>query len=389
MDFKYKIGEIINGNIIIGIKVKKDNKGKKRKNYYIKCLQCGDEKKYREDSLKKLSNTSCRICRTDWKYQIGEIVNNLKITDRYLKEKNKNKEKRYKYKCLKDGYEGDISQASLTNGIGCPICAGRYIYKGVNDMWTTAPEMAKYLFNKEDGYIYGKGSPQKVCFICPYCEEKTKPIKISDVYFHKKISCDQCRDTSSTGEKIIYNLLKYLGVNFEAQQTFEWSNKKRYDFYLSDYNMIIEFNGLQHYKEIDKFKESLAEIQENDKYKERIAKNNGIKNYIIIEGKNNYPIYIKNSIKQSDLKNFFDLESVDWEEIIRKSMKNRITKIIDLWNQGERDIKLISNEIGLKKETIGRYLMQFTYNKILNYPYIPKNYPILKQKQIKEIYNIK
>ena len=44
MEFKYKIGEKINEYVIIGQKIEKDSKNRKRKNYYIKCLLCGDEK---------------------------------------------------------------------------------------------------------------------------------------------------------------------------------------------------------------------------------------------------------------------------------------------------------------------------------------------------------
>lgn len=42
---------------------------------------------------------------------------------------------------------------------------------GVNDLWTTRPDIAMLLKNKELGYIYPKSSKQRVNFICPTCGE--------------------------------------------------------------------------------------------------------------------------------------------------------------------------------------------------------------------------
>lgn len=388
MNFKYNIGDKIGNNIIID-RILLDNGKQKRKVYTLECLTCKNSRTYREEILKKIPSISCQICKNNWVFEIGEIVNGLEITGRFLKNyKNGYKAKYYEYKCIKDGYSGDISQQDLKKGQGCPICAGRYIVKGINDMWTTAPWMAKMLCNQEDGYKYGKGSPQKVCFICPNCGEKTKPIKICDVHFHKKVTCDSCRDTTSLGEKIIFNLLKELNVNFDFQKSFEWSKRKRYDFYLPNNNLIIEFNGAQHYKEVERFGITLEENQKNDMLKRDLALKNGIKNYIVIEGFYSYPNYIINSIKNSNLKKYLNLDNINWDLILKNSLKSRISKIIDLWNNGERDFLKISEVTGLKKETVSKYLTYFTKHKLVNFPYIPKNYPLKKKQEIKEKYNI-
>ena len=388
MDFKYNIGDKIGNNIIID-KTLLIKGNKKRKIYTLECLTCKTSKTYREDALKNISFISCQTCKNNWAFKVGEIVNDVKITNRFLKNyKNGYKAKCYEYECIKDGYVGSTTQQSLKKGQGCPLCAGRYIVKGINDMWTTAPWMAEMLYDKEDGYKYGKGSPQKVCFICPSCGEKTKPIKISDVCFHKKITCDSCRDTTSLGEKIIFNLLKELDINFDFQKSFEWSRKKRYDFYLPNNNLIIEFNGAQHYKEVEKFDITLEENQKNDILKKNLALKNGIKNYVIIEGIYSYPSYIINSIKNSELKNYLNLDSINWDLIVKNSLKSRVNNIISLWNAGKRDFLKISEEVGLKKETISKYLVQFTEMGLLNFPYIPKNYSLNKKQEIKEKYNI-
>jgi hypothetical protein len=56
-----------------------------------------------------------------------------------------------------------------------------------------------------------------------------------------------------------------------------------YDFYISDYNIMIEFNGLQHYKPIKFFgcQEGFNYLQERDKIKEKYCLENQIKLLII------------------------------------------------------------------------------------------------------------
>lgn len=68
------------------------------------------------------------------------------------------------------------------------------------------------------------------------------------------------------GEQLIKNKLDELKIKYEQQKTFEGLKYKislRCDFYLLDFNTVIEFNGMQHYSEnsflhknLDSFKET-------------------------------------------------------------------------------------------------------------------------------------
>ena len=53
--------------------------------------------------------------------------------------------------------------------IGCGCCNGKVVVKGINDMWTTNPELAKLLVNPDDGYKYTSTSGKKVDWRCPIC----------------------------------------------------------------------------------------------------------------------------------------------------------------------------------------------------------------------------
>lgn len=66
--------------------------------------------------------------------------------------------------------------------------------------------------------------------------------------------CVCCEGTLSKGEIEIINILKENNIKFEKEKTFkdlkntETQGNYRYDFYLPDYNRLIEFDGEQHFR---------------------------------------------------------------------------------------------------------------------------------------------
>ncbi len=66
----------------------------------------------------------------------------------------------------------------------------------------------------------------------------------------------------SKGEFHIAKLLEFNGVPFIQEKTFEScrspkNNLLRFDFYLTDHNILIEFQGHHHYKPVNRFKRAL------------------------------------------------------------------------------------------------------------------------------------
>jgi hypothetical protein len=86
--------------------------------------------------------------------------------------------------------------------------------------------------------------------------------------------CPKC--SISKGEVKIVNFLTEKNINFNTQQTFsgclsENSNKLKFDFYLPEKNICIEYDGEQHFKPIEYF----GGVENFKKQKERdIIKNN-------------------------------------------------------------------------------------------------------------------
>lgn len=90
----------------------------------------------------------------------------------------------------------------------------------------------------------------------------------------------------SQGEWKIIHILKNSKIKFEREKTFKdlRLGLLRYDFFLPDYNMIIEFNGEQHYKYNGHFfkgRQDFLGAQERDRRKISYALAHGIKIYII------------------------------------------------------------------------------------------------------------
>lgn len=90
-----------------------------------------------------------------------------------------------------------------------------------------------------------------------------------------------CGCIKSNGEAKIISLLQSMNINFITQKNFEKCRNilpLKFDFYLPDFNAIIEYNGKQHYEPVkifggeDRYKSQIK----NDNIKKEYCKNNNI-----------------------------------------------------------------------------------------------------------------
>lgn len=167
-----------------------------------------------------------------------------------------------KFKCLKCGQPQEKQLVSFLQHPSCYYCS-----EGAKKMNSAGLQLRipnEYTLLEEYN-----GADNKVLFRHEECGFiwKTTP--------HNLVSgcgCPKCAFKRSKGEKKIINFFEKNGIPFITEKSFEWSEKKRYDFYLPDYNLLIEYNGIQHYKDIEFYGQHLLkEIQENDKWKKEQA----------------------------------------------------------------------------------------------------------------------
>lgn len=158
------------------------------------------------------------------------------------------------------------------------------------------------------------------------------------------------------------SVLEQLGINYTRQKSLD-NNATKYDFYVPDYNLIIETHGMQHYTGSFNYcgGRSLKEEQENDLYKKLLANMWGY-NYIVIDCRHSNLGWIKNNILKSDLSKYFNFKDIDWKICSEFAVSNMTKIICDYWNtkQEYETAKTIAKKFNLSDVTISTYLKNGT-----------------------------
>ena len=154
-----------------------------------------------------------------------------------------------------------------------------YIQKQLNIKFNNQYELLKYNGMTKDAMLKHLN-----------CGFIFKIRELGDLFEGRNRGCPKCYQFKSQGEQSIMNYLDKNNINFIPQKTFAPLNKSKYrfDFYLPDFNIAIEYQGEQHYRDNEFFKDSLSTIQRRDKIKKQYCIDNNIE---LIE------------IKYTDLKN--------------------------------------------------------------------------------------
>ena len=183
-----------------------------------------------------------------------------------------------KYKCPIHG-EHIMRIANFLNGKRCPECA---LDKASEKYRLTTNEVIRRV-NNFGGVIlnaneYKNNSMKNLKILCFECGE---PFITSLGCFeeHGGQVCPACSGSESIGEK---KIRCYLETNRIISVSQKWFSDCRdikplpFDFYLPDYNVVIEFDGRQHFEETNYFSYSLEKTQQHDDIKNNYCKANGI-----------------------------------------------------------------------------------------------------------------
>lgn len=314
---------------------------------------------------------------TKFKYSVGDFVNGYKILDnKRIKKKNGKTYRAYKVECVKDKYVTTVAESGLDRGDGCPVCDNKVIMRGINDMWTTSPELAKLLANPDDGYKYSKCSQKSVNWKCPYCHSLIKNKKIDVVARNNHIQCQYCGDGFSYPEKVMSNILDFFNINYIQHyridnQTFIFQDKNyrpEYDFYfeLNDKKYIIEMDGGFHDKVHPKSNLSIEQTKEIDNKKDKLAKKNNITMTRIDCKVSDYD-YIFSSIQNSILKNLFDLSKISRQDINKKAYSSNIVDTCHLYMTKSKNLNTISKTLKIPYGTVYKYLQKGAEIGLCNY----------------------
>ena len=167
----------------------------------------------------------------------------------------------------------NITPNSHLNGRGCSKCSGNYKYK--------IDDLLNLYNNMYDDYIYDftnyKNIKSKIIVKCP----KHSSFETSAELLLNGYGCSSC-GKKSNGEECISRYLISNKIEYIKQKSFEgcvYKNKMQFDFFLPDFNLCIEFDGIQHFRPIEYFGgiNALNEQINKDNIKNKFCYNNNIK----------------------------------------------------------------------------------------------------------------
>lgn len=219
-------------------------------------------------------NNNCKICFSK-SAASDEKFDTLLYED--VRKIFKNSNTKYNFRCNACFHIYQMSPTQISNNTGCPYCSRRKLcgncWKCIKKSFASH-DKSKFLVNpdKELGCIF-LNSHVKYLFYCKDCDD-TFLMRINSIASRES----WCPNHKNKTELIIYRFLKQRGYNFIKEAKFNWSENRRFDFYLYDYKLILEIDGPQHYKPIPYFntKNSFEELQQIDKWKDEKALENGL-----------------------------------------------------------------------------------------------------------------
>ena len=190
----------------------------------------------------------------------------------------KNQETYIRYICPNHEHKG-IQEISLTHlkdkSIGCPYCSGWY--KNTTEFIEEMKNIHPYI-NIVGEY---KGSESHIKCKCMICGHEWSPIARS---LKNGEGCPCCK--MSKGEKLIKLFLDRNNIFYIYQNRFDKCCDKfplPFDFYIPDKNLVIEYDGEQHFMPVDFANKGLLWAEENfqkiiyhDNIKNKYCSENGI-----------------------------------------------------------------------------------------------------------------
>ena len=201
---------------------------------------------------------------------LSSVNPNIEILSEYTNTRN-----RLDVKCKICGHKWNPVAKTLISKkpCGCPKCAGNAVKTTLEfeeELKLSHPEL-KLL----SPYVK---SNRKVHVLCTECNND---FWITPNKLQQNRQCPYCN--ISYGERMITDVLTKLGINFIYQHPYDDligvnGGLLTYDFYLPQYNLLIEFQGEQHEKPVKYFggEEKFKIQQEHDKRKRNYAESHNI-----------------------------------------------------------------------------------------------------------------
>ena len=169
-----------------------------------------------------------------------------------------------------------VRPSDVLNGQGCSQCGidkTRNAIKKEHQQYVDELKLKNNNLEVLGEYINAKTPILHRCLICENEWEVTPDSVL------RGTGCPKCK--TSIGEKKISQWLDENNINYISQYKFSDCRDIRslpFDFYLQDYNICIEYDGIQHFQPVDYFggEDDFKITQLHDKIKTQYCKDNNI-----------------------------------------------------------------------------------------------------------------
>ena len=246
------------------------------KKILVQCNECN--RKFLMFPINVLSNKRCVKCynkektrsHDDFVVEVKKIHKNIDIIKPYI-----NSHTNVSCKCTICNYEWESNPNNLLKGYGCARCAGHI--KTHEDFIKRFNEV-----NINTNIIFlSKYQDSRTPILCK-CSNDSFEWNAIPSNLLRGTGCPKC--SKSHGENEISKLLDDNNISYEIQKKFDGlvgvgNRKLSYDFFIPSDNILIEYNGIQHYEYVKRFgsEERFINQQEHDRRKREYAKQNNIK----------------------------------------------------------------------------------------------------------------
>lgn len=290
------------------------------------CLSCGKEWTTKAGSVMagrgcpdcgaKRSISKRRMTHESFVSMMAENNPDVEVVGEYY-----NSATKIKVRCKKCNCEWEQTPNNLTQKkSGCPNCRYDKValkLKKTQEDFVVELSRVHPTIKLVGEYKNNKTRTKFRCLICG-CEWLTDPHSVVN---GQRSGCPHCK--KSKGENAIKDFLEENKIAFEGQKVFENCRNKRvlkFDFYLPNYNLCIEYQGAQHYKSVDYFGgiKGFENSQMRDNIKREFCKTNGISLLEIPYTKFDYIAEILGSIINDGEENLINKNGGDsnWQSLI-------------------------------------------------------------------------
>lgn len=212
----------------------------------------------------KQGNLGCPVCAgrkvvkgvNDFESRYPQFAKywDYELNDEKPWEVNYNSEKNYHFICDK-GHKFMRDPCHMRRGMsgnGCPVCRGRRIIEGSNDLLSQRPDVAGNWVSELNDLAVNEVTVRSNQYAYFRCSSK----RCNNIFREKICAvtstnglCPDCRNrTYSDAEKDLAEYIKNLGFNIVTNSKLT-GNSQTYDIYVPERKIAIEYNGLYWHSE--------------------------------------------------------------------------------------------------------------------------------------------